>query len=308
MKRFLQSVLLFLPISMVGYVLLVCLWGQFLPPVLTPNMRYKVASYGFMDQRLQEARQTGKVKLLFLGSSRTYRGFDPRLFAQAGLSSFNLGSRAQTPLQTKLLVKRYLETLQPDTVIFEVSPLIFMIDGVESSLEVLANDRNDRHSVAMVTQLKNLKSLNTMIYGFYHDAINQQMSVTPVEVFEDDTYVPGGFVQKDLAFYSPVPQDQQMYQPRPEQIAAFEEILALLKAQGVAVVLVQSPMTSGLYASYTNMQDFKQAMRAYAPFYDFNKGLPIDDSAHFYDANHLNQNGVQVFNRALLDTLGYGQF
>jgi hypothetical protein len=37
--------------------------------------------------------------------------------------------------------------------------------------------------------------------------------------------------------------------------------------------------------------------------YDFNTIINLDDTLHFYDSNHLNQKGVEVFNHSLISEL-----
>jgi len=80
------------------------------------------------------------VDILFLGSSHSYRGFNPQYFS--GYKTFNLGSSAQTPIQTNLLLKRYLHQLNPKTIVYEVYPISLSIDGVESSSDIIANDHH----------------------------------------------------------------------------------------------------------------------------------------------------------------------
>ena len=92
-------------------------------------------SYGHMYSRISEIKNQEDVDILFLGSSHAYRGFDTRIFLENGYKSFNLGSSAQTPTQTKVLVERYLGSLNPELVIYEVYPKTFTMDGVESSLD-----------------------------------------------------------------------------------------------------------------------------------------------------------------------------
>ena len=49
----------------------------------------------------QEVRRHEDVDIVFVGSSHAYRSFDPRFFAREGLTTFNIGTRAQTPLNWK---------------------------------------------------------------------------------------------------------------------------------------------------------------------------------------------------------------
>jgi hypothetical protein len=68
-------------------------------------------------------------------------------------------------------------------------------------------------------------------------------------------------------------------------------------------LLVRAPITKGLNDSYTNNQAVGNYMRSKGRYTDFNGKLPLDDSLHFYDATHLNREGVKIFNRSVLDLI-----
>ena len=143
MKNFISNTVLFLLFLSIFYSTFLIIWVHYAPSRFKPNIIYNMGSYGFMYSRLSEIKNYENTNILFLGSSHAYRGFDTRIFLDKGLKSFNLGSSSQTPLQTKVLLKRYLERLNPKLVIYEVYPETFTIDGVESSLDIIANDKND---------------------------------------------------------------------------------------------------------------------------------------------------------------------
>lgn len=118
MSRFLRNVFLFAVIVIITYPLLIFLSG-YLPisNVLKLNLNYRIGSYGHMFTRINEVKQLdSNVDILFLGSSHSYRGFDPRNFKDK--KTFNLGSSSQTPIQTKILLERYLDNINPKTVIY----------------------------------------------------------------------------------------------------------------------------------------------------------------------------------------------
>ncbi|MFQ5607599.1 MAG: hypothetical protein ACE5GA_06610, partial [Candidatus Zixiibacteriota bacterium] len=71
-------------------------------------------------QRFREIEGARDVDILFLGSSHSYASFDPRVFSESALSSFNMGSASQSPLNTYSLLKRYYERLNPKVVVYEV--------------------------------------------------------------------------------------------------------------------------------------------------------------------------------------------
>ena len=60
--------------------------------------------YGHTFTRMQDAQKTKNVDVLIVGSSHAYRGIDPRILQKDGISAFNLGSSAQTPINTKVLL------------------------------------------------------------------------------------------------------------------------------------------------------------------------------------------------------------
>ena len=44
-------------------------------------------------------------------------------------------------------------------------------------------------------------------------------------------------------------------------------------------------------------------MGMYSEYYNFNEILTLNDSLSFYDYDHLNQNGVELFNKKLIELL-----
>src|SRR5690554_458534 len=108
MKRFCITLLVFFVFSFFLYVILLYTMGTFAPAIATPNILNKDI-VGHTETRLKEVKSFGDVDILFLGSSHAYRGFDTRIFKKAGFRSFNLGTSAQTPLQTQILLRRYLD-------------------------------------------------------------------------------------------------------------------------------------------------------------------------------------------------------
>jgi len=306
-KEFIKSLFAFIPFAFGIYVVLVCLWGDWAPDFLKKNLNYRVGSYGHMFTRIAEVKQTKDVDLLFLGSSHTYRGFDTRIFKQAGYNAFNLGSSSQTPIQTKILLERYLTTLNPDTVIYEVYPGTFSSDGVESSLDLIANDNNDLATLKMAFKINHIKTYNTLIYGFYRDIFNKNASFSEPTAKDGDQYVSGGYVEKNMSYYKPATPVPNKWRLETQQLRIFEDILDLLKAKNIPVILVQAPVTASEYAAYANNDEVDKILSSYGVYYNFN-GLPaLNDSLHFYDAHHLNQAGVEIFNRELIERVFGGE-
>lgn len=304
LTRFIRRLLLFAGFAVPVYWVCIIIAGELLPQPYRQNLSYLRGAYGHTFTRMQEAARTRDVDILFLGSSHTYRGFDPRLFTLSGIKTFNLGSSSQTPIHTRALLHRYLEGLNPEMVIWEVYPETFSLDGVEASLDLISNDRIDRHAVGFVCQNGNVKVLNTLLFSIYRDKIWHKYNQREQVKKGVDTYVPGGYVEREMVFFRhEVPSLPIEKVFKTKQIRAFQESLALLQRRHIKVVLVQAPVTRALYKSFSNAKEFDSLMQTRGEYYNFNNLLQLDDSLHFYDAHHLNQYGVSLFNRELIKRL-----
>ncbi|KJR40694.1 ABC transporter ATP-binding protein [Candidatus Magnetoovum chiemensis] len=306
MSKFIISLLKYILYLSIVYVILLIIWGELIPiGALKKNLNYRIGSYGHMFSRIQEIRYMKNLDILFLGSSHAYRGFDTRIFKNKGLNTFNLGSSAQTPIQTKVLLKRYLQLLNPKLIIYEVYPATILIDGVESSLDIIANDKNDFESIKMAFEVNNIKVYNTLIYGFYKDWIGENNNYKEKAVKGADTYIKGGFVEKRMKYYEyhKYEYDTNKWEFNKDQIKSFETVISFIKSIGIPVILVQAPITKSEYYTYSNNEEFDDLMRAHGIYYNFNKILELDDRLHFYDSNHLNRNGVSIFNEKLIEIL-----
>ena len=298
MKAFFKNNFLFILCLTLVYPILIVFTGFLIPQLFHPNISYKLGAYGNMFTRIKEAKKIENVDILFLGSSHAYRGFDNRNFEE--LKTFNLGSSSQTPIQTQVLLNRYLSTLNPKMVIYEVFPSPFTSDGVESSLDVISNDKNDCQSIEMALKINNIKVYNTLIYSFFRDYLRLNQSfLEPIEK-GNDKYISGGFVESKIKNYKFIKATKREWYFNKKQLKAFNENLNLLKHKNIKTILVYAPITKSLYNSYQNNDYVDSLLTSYNMlYYNFNNIVSLDDSLNFNDDNHLNQNGVNVFNKKL---------
>lgn len=302
MKLFCSNLIKFIPIAAISYVFILFVWGNSVPAGFRSNLNRK-GSLGHMFTRLEEVKSRKNIDVLILGSSHAFRGFDPRIFPSNGISSFNVGSSAQTPLQTSLLLERYLNQLNPKTIIYEVFPLIFNIDGVESAIDIIANDNNDLNSLEMAIALNNVKVYNTWVVASLNEILSLEKDFKEPLIKGADTYIADGFVETKMRYFKPKTFPNTNLVLDSNQISKFSEIMTLLKSKGITVILVFAPVSPSLYKSYQNVETFDSIMLKYSTYYNFNKMINLNDSTHFYDSHHLNQNGVEVFNNKLNEVL-----
>ena len=304
MKKFLQNLLLFLAFTVVCYLCSLFVWGSsYTLGKLKPNVNYQIGYSGHSFTRLKEVKEVHDIDILFLGSSHTYRGFDTRTFSNQGLKTFNLGSSSQSHIQTQLLLKRYIDSIRPKQIVYEVYPRSFMIDGVESGLDIISNDRNDKHSLEMAFNLNHIKTYNTLGYAYMRDVFSLNKSFEEKLQRDMDTYVSGGYVERQLQYFKPIPLPELEIELNDAQWNSFLENIALIREANIEVIFVYAPITPSLYDSYTNNDYFNTLMKSQGTYYNFNEILSMDDSLHFYDSHHLNQKGVDIFNKELLDIL-----
>lgn len=300
---------MFIPIVLFSYASLLFVAGLGLPGSLQPNLNYRLGGYGHTLSRLNQVKklESGNLDILFVGSSHAYRGFDTRLFEKQCISSFNLGSSSQTPFQTITLLKRYLAKVKPKYVIYEVYPPTLVADGVESSLDIIANDVNNDYSLSMALKQNHIKIYNNLIYSYLRSLFEFDSSHTEANVNESGTYVNGGYVESKVSHYKGGTFKAQRLVLSRNQLESFEEVLDLISAEGCKVILVFAPITKTRYSSYENMEEFDDLMQNYGTYFNFNQTLELNDSIHFYDSHHLNQLGVNAFNQKLIETLQTNQ-
>lgn len=304
MKKFIYTIILFSLFTTIIYIGGIFLFGSSSKlRKLKPNIEYKLGAYGHMNSRIKEIKHVNDVDVLFLGSSHSYRGFDTRIFENYGLKTFNLGSSAQTPIQTEALLNRYLDKIKPKMVVYEVFPSTFVSDGVESSLDIVSNDQNDIYSYLMAFKTNHILTYNTLLFSTLRDIFNLDNDFKEPIKNGEDTYISGGFVEKEISYYEPQELKEKELTLDKKQLKAFERNINLLKEKEINFLLVFAPITKGRYSTYTNNDYYDSLMKSYGKYYNFNEIVRLEDSLHFYDTHHLNQKGVVLFNEKLLDLI-----
>ena len=292
MHKFVRNSLLFLPVAVIGYLLLLALLGD-LGWVRTAKTQ--MGNTGHICSRVKDIRNYHNVEVLFLGSSHAYRTFDTRFYQANGISCFNLGSSNQTPIQTYALLQDYLDSLNPERVVFEVHQDILNNDGVESAVDLLANTPLTPANFRMAMQFKNMKVFNTLLYSFYNQKICHRLEhFVEDSVIEQSAYVPGGYVETHTKSFVRKRYPRRNITIRPEQLAALNKCLNLLKQRHIPYLLVEVQDAEQLRKTFLNHPWFEQQMSQLGPYRY--KILPMTDTVHFSNSNHLFKPGIEMFN------------
>jgi hypothetical protein len=304
MAYFLKKLFVFVIFSLIVYYCLIIISGAVINIAFLKNLKYTIGGYGNAFTRMKEVKKIHDIDVLFVGSSHSYRGFDTRIFKESGYNAFNLGSSSQTPIQTSMLFKQYLPTLHPKLIVFEVYPSTFESDGVESAIDLLSNNTIDNYSIKMALETKNIKVFNTLLFSGFVQFFKLNANYVEQKIKKEDTYISGGFVERKLEKYEAkkTKTKASTYHLNPKQVLKFKEMISFLKEKKINYILVQAPISQKLYNSYSNNSEVDSVFNSLGIYYNFNKILHVDDSL-FYDAHHLNQNGVEKFNASLIDAL-----
>ncbi len=304
MKRFILKSVLFFAALVAGYCILVLAWGLYAPSWMQKNLVYKLGHKGHSYTRFQEVKKTNDIDLLFIGSSLCMRGFDTRIFESHGYKTFNLGSGGQSPVQTLWLLKQHIDHLKPELVVVEVNPYILSRDGVEPGLDLISNHDFEFSLADMVITTSNIKMMNTLIYSMMRQALGLNRDFTEERVRNDDTYVDGGFVEKKVERFDVEnfwKEDRYILGPVDYQMEALKEIVDLLNKKNIPHLLVQPPVTSFLLKEHQKAFEVDTFFTSIGRYINFNPHTYLNDTLHFFDSRHLNQEGVEIFNTVFIE-------
>src|SRR5690606_3386801 len=242
---FIRKIFLFSLFSFCFYIGCIILYGFLVPEYFHKNLLYKKFAYGFSNTRFKEAKLVKNIDILFLGSSRSYRHYDPRNFNKYGYTSFNLGSSAQTFIQTEILVNRYLNSFDPEYVILDVYPEMFSKDGVESSFDIISNSNNGWDTLDMVINLQDVKVFNSWIFAIFQEYIFNSLEDREKLIQGKNRYISGGYVQREISYYEGGGSWNRNYDINNHQWEAFLRIVNLIKKCDINLFIVHSPRNRG---------------------------------------------------------------
>lgn len=305
MKKFLLRLLVFSLVALIALFCVVGAAGVLFPETFRGSIKDKRGDVGHLFSRLREVKTKGPVDILVIGSSHAYRGFDPRFFERRGQTIFVLGSSAQTPIQTEILVKRYIDRLKPRTVVVEVFPGVFCIDGVESSIDLISNGDIRPDLVCMAMRINNLITYNSLLFHSFRRLVFGNRFNEP-ECRNGECYISGGFVERTE---TEVFKGRKKGQPiswlmRDDQKRAFARIITFLKKRDCRTVLLQAPVVRPFYETYDNNAAVDAWFKSFGlEYYNYNQTFISDSNHFFYDQDHLNRTGVKHFNKLVYRTL-----
>jgi hypothetical protein len=235
---------------------------------------------------------------VIIGSSHAYRGYDPQVFAERGYTAYNLGSNAQTPLNSLPILRHYLDSHHHPLLIFDVYEGVFTNTGLESTADLTQNITSGPAALDMAWYLGELRGLNMMALRF----------CTPHRqpLYTDPHPVRQGFLVVTDSVGSPMPPNHKSLTILPRQVEFFKDCVNLCRERGIQMVVSQHQARAG--TNHQRHEIFKACIDSVLagtgiPFLDFTFAPGLDDLDNFADNNHLNASGARIFTGQLVDSL-----
>lgn len=237
-----------------------------------------------------------KYDAIVLGSSHAYRGYDPRIFEQAGLSVFNAGTSAQNAKGSLVLYIEYLKD-RADVFILDVYDPVFELEGTESNMRLIQNVPTNVAAFALVKQEVKMYTLNALAVRLTSMNVKDEAPNTD--------YIKNGFCEKKGILYAVEPLCDSVFDANEEMFLAFETMVKQMQTNGKRIVLSSHPLpaSAGLHNYHDKfLQRFSPLIeRLGVPYIDLTyctEGFGVNE---FADLSHLNQQGVELYNRILLE-------
>ncbi len=275
-------------------------------------------AFGFSEARFRDVQNYRDVDVVFIGSSHCYRTHDPRIYARHGITSFNLGTTGQTPLNSYFVLKRYFDQLSPELVIFDLNYRVINRDGLESFYDISINSSYAPEILEMALAIRSPHAINGAISKWLLSLTGLEKR-RPQQPMPGERYIPGGYVEftkpdkkrpknrgkQDI--FAAKSDKKLLITPNADQLKYIRKLVEFAKRKGAKIVLITKPEPPEMLQIVGNYSEIhhtfdKIARETGAPYLDFNEiDLPLDSQRHFYDREYLNSEGVKIFIPILID-------
>lgn len=232
-----------------------------------------------------------------IGSSHAYRGYDPRIFKVAGIELFNMGTSGQNIKDSYTLIKANRSKIH--RLIVDIYPGVLQHVTEESTLMLIQNANETRIAFEILENNITINSINNMACRLF--------DMNPKPQFFEENYIYNGYVETDTYFKSGSNETYGEFL-QGENFNYLDSILNFATRNKMQICIASHPLKwNNSYRKYYENSYLIQVQKILSkypdtPFFDFTLNHSNNDSL-FSDANHLNQRGVNYYNKALLQKL-----
>lgn len=251
-------------------------------------------------RRFREIDKFGALDMMFVGSSHCYRTFDPRRLTACGLESFNLGSTATSPVNTYYMLGPYLERHRPRLLVLEIYPEVLRLDGVESFVDYLWYRPINWSLVKTVWAVNTIRAWNAFLSRVMNFTEPGFASIKIDTVRAGGEYHGRGFMQRESGYRNDQPFVPAGKPVNPKQLKFLRKTIEMARQAGTTVVLATQPVPRRTLALIEDHDEITNQVHDLAAemgvsYRDFNQHRELGDDQYYYDSNHLNRRGVQLF-------------
>ncbi len=236
--------------------------------------------------------------VVIIGSSHAYRGYDPHIFQEHGHRAFNLGSTAQTPLNTYFLIRDLLDSSNAPLLILDAYEGMMASSGLESISDLALNQAHIKPVLGMAWALRDIRAINVVAYGLVYQHLG---TASPAP-----DYKGLGFSSRTDSTATPAPPPKGPASLSPQQRHYMAKIVELCREKGIRLVVASHYGRRNKRGTFhVPLATFVDSMLRGTdiPYLDYNSVAGIGDHDWFCDANHLNYTGARIFTEQLVDTL-----
>lgn len=261
-------------------------------------------------ERYRELERQAPVDVLFVGSSHSYRSFDPEWFASKGVKTFNMGTTAQAPVNSYYLLERRLDQLAPKTVVYVLFWGVMSGDGIESFLDLSKNMALEPELFSMAWSIRDPRVFNALAMKALRIGASEELAKAKWVPELDERYAGAGYVESNLRYDGKPYELATRIRIEETQREYLEKTIDRVKSRDIKMLLVAVPVPKSTLKSLQNYDEYRGEIRTLAgkhgvEFVDFNDLVELKDDTHFLDFQHLNKDGVAALSpvvyKALLD-------
>jgi hypothetical protein len=303
---------------------LTCFFGMMVVVVFAVNALVssglrdiKTSSYGAWNQVMQ-----GRVNadVIISGSSRATYHYDPRTIESiTEHTAYNIG-RAGTQTDVQLAVlKAYLEhNRKPKLVVHNLDAFSFVTSRKVYDPALYVPYLGDKEIYGPLLQIDPdiAKSRYIPLYGYvvedmnftWAEGLRALLGISP----KQDYFL--GFSPRDIQWTDDFGKFKANnpngvgFAVEHGGLQALEQLIQVCKENEIPLVLVYSPEYKGMQEITSNRTEifahFRDlASRYHVPLWDYSDWKYDDDRSFFYNSQHLNATGAELFSRDLADRL-----
>ncbi len=240
-----------------------------------------------------------KYDILVLGSSHAYRGYDPRAFKNNNIDLFNLGTSGQTPLSSYFISKNYINANSCKLVLLDIYDGALSGDGVESTSDLIQNIGSTKAAVEMGLALEDPRAINMLTV--------RMLIKNASPMYVDSAYVYNGYSEKRDSVKIV---DKKWYdftaKINTKQVRYLIKLISYFKENNIQVIMLTHPAPKEM--NRENHKKFAEVVNFIATeyaveYWDYEFKHNLDSKNDFFDGHHLNQSGVEKYNKMLIDSL-----